>query len=244
MHRQGFSTKNIEYFERDFLEHLGVINSSNLETSNLGNLRLFHLRGLPKFWETKNPGYLTKIMENIVAGLYEGEIPILFSAFGGQTGLEIIFGTWNTDPNKIENISEILQSSLQSSLHGLEIKQIPENRLQNKLDILPYTGLLTGTPSETTENQRETPDIDTLMRGISNTNCGLSIIAHPMKNTEINQLFSMTLNEIRIILESERHSGQENPTVRQYKNLLEKYLEKLQTSKSQGLWSSTIYLHA
>jgi len=244
MHRQGFSTKNIEYFERDFLENLGVINSSNLETSNLGNLRLFHLRGLPKFWETKNPGYLTQIMENIVAGLYEGEIPLLFSAFGGQTGLEIIFGTWNTDSNKIENLSEILQSSLQSSLHGLEIKQIPENRLQNKLDILPYTGLLTGTPSDTTENQRETLDIDTLMRGISNTNCGLSVIAHPMKNTDINQLFSMALNEIRIILESERHSGQENPTVRQYKNLLEKYLEKLQTSKSQGLWTSTIYLHA
>ena len=245
MQRQGFSTNNIEYFERDFLDKLGeIIQTSSLQNDKLGTLDLFHLKGMPKFWETKNTDLLNQVMENMVSGLYEGNIPIIFSAFGGKAGLEIIFGTSKSNSANLENNSEILFTSIESSFHGIEIKKIPDNYIQNKLDTLQYAALVTGTPTDQSENQGKTLDLDVLMRGISDKNCGFTVIASPMKNTEINQLFSMVLNEIRIILESERHSGQENPTVRQYKNLLEKYLEKLQTSKSQGLWTTTVYLHS
>ncbi len=245
MHRQGFSTTNIEYFERDFLDQIeGKIDTSSLRMNALDNLKLFHLKGMPKIWETDNIDFLHQVMENTVAGFYEGDIPIIFSVFGGESGLEIIFGTWGTDKPRSENDSKILYSSLVSSLHGLDIKEINESKIKEKTANLPYTGLLTGTPSDLTLNKGNTRDFDSLMRGIYNKKSGITVIATPMKNSAITNLFGIVLNEIRIILESERHSGQENPTVRQYKTRLEKYLEKLQTSKSQGLWTTSIYLHA
>jgi hypothetical protein len=245
MHRQGFSTKNIEYFERDFLDETeGRIDTSSLSINALENLKIFHISGIPKFWEPQNIIFLYQVMENTVAGFYEGNIPLIFSAFGGESGLEIIIGTWGFDKSISESNSNILHSTLISSLYGLDIKPITENKIKNNLSKQPYTGLLTGTPSDILENKGKTLDYDALMRGISDKTSGISIIAYPMKNTDITNLFSMVLNEIRIILESERHSGQENPTVRQYKARLEKYLEKLQASKSQGLWSTTVYLHA
>lgn len=72
MHRQDFSTKNIEYFERDFLDQIGgKIDTSRLNTNTLENLNLFHLKGMPKFWETKNINFLNLVMENTIAGFYE-----------------------------------------------------------------------------------------------------------------------------------------------------------------------------
>jgi hypothetical protein len=243
MQRQGFSTKNIEYFERDFLDQTGVIQTSSLRINNLGNLDLYHLKGISKFWENEAPHLLNQVIENMVSGFYEGDLPIIFSAFGGKTGLEIYFGTSNTENSRLADKSEILKSSLTSSLYGLELFEVDESNLHAKISEQKYFGLLTGTPSEQSI-EGKMPDLDILMRGISDKNCGISVIAAPMKNSEINNLFSMVLNEVRIILESERHSGQENPTVRQYKILLEKYLEKIQISKSQGLWSTSIFLHA
>ena len=70
MQRQGFSTKNIEYFERDFLDQTGTIDASSLRINNLGNLSLYHLKGMPKFWEIKDTNILNRVMENIVSGFY------------------------------------------------------------------------------------------------------------------------------------------------------------------------------
>ena len=157
MHRQGFSTKNIEYFERDFLDQIeGKIDASSLRINALDNLKLFHLKGMPKFWETDNIDFLNLVMENTVAGFYEGNIPIIFSAFGGESGLEIIYGTWGTDNPRSENNSKILYSSLESALHGLDIKEINENKIRENRANLPYTGLLTGTPSDLTLNMGKT----------------------------------------------------------------------------------------
>jgi hypothetical protein len=242
MHRQGFSTKNIEYFERDFLDQIVKVDSANLNIKSLENLELFRLTGIPRFWG-KNDDPLNLVMENTIAGFYEGNIPIVFSVFGGKTGLEIFFGTWSSNQVKSENNSKILHSSLESSLHGLIFFKIHENKIDGKSGNLPYTGILTGSPSDLS-NSKVTMEFDSLMRGIFDKNCGITVIAQPMNSELLNNLFIIVLNEIRIILDSERHSGQENPTVRQYKTRLEKYLEKLQESKSQGLWATSVYLHA
>ena len=111
MQRQGFSTKNIEYFERDFLDQTGTIEASSLRINSLGNLSLYHLKGMPKFWEIKDSNILNRVMENIVSGFYEGDIPIIFSAFGGKTGLEIIFGTSDIEKSRLDNNSQILNSA-------------------------------------------------------------------------------------------------------------------------------------
>jgi hypothetical protein len=248
MQRQGFSPRNIQYFERDFLDQLrGVINSTSLNLKRLGNLRLFHIKGLPKFWgegreDSVSIGLVT---EDLVSGLFESGVPIFFSAFGKDGGLEIIYGTFAEEGLALNVNAEILKTCLESSFHGLDLSPIEVGELLSRLSDLSHMGIMTGAPSERIIQERfDFANIERLMRGISGRSCGFVVIGTPMGNEGVNSLFNMVLNEIRIILESERHVGQENPTVRQYKTLLEKYLEKLQRSKSQGLWVSNFFMYA
>jgi hypothetical protein len=184
-------------------------------------------------------------MEDLISGLNESKIPVLFSVFGDKFGLEIIFGTFTYNSLNASKSGEVLKICLKSSFHGLELKSIDRNYLRSKLDSYKYSGIMTGVPSEIIiGDMRKTADINRLMRGMYGRDCGFIVLGIPMENSNINSLFSMILNEIRIILESERHLKQENPTVRQYKSLLEKYLEKLQSSKSHGLWVSSFFMYA
>lgn len=248
MQRQGFSPKNIEYFEKDFLDQRnGLADSSSINVKRLDVLQLFHVKGLPNFWGEQKEESITigLVMEDLISGLFESRIPLYFSAFGKMGGLEIVYGTFADDNSALNNYAEILKTSLESSFHGLELDSIKEDYLDLKLANLNISGILTGVPSEKiAEGRLEFAKIERLMRGISGRNCGFVVIGIPMGNDAINSLFNMALNEIRIILESEKHMGQENPTVRQYKMLLEKYLEKLQMSKSQGLWMSSFFMYA
>jgi hypothetical protein len=249
MQRQGFSPRNIEYFERDFLDKMnGVVDSpQGISVKRLGNLQVFHVKGLPKFWGNRQEDSVTirLVMEDLVSGLFESGVPLFFSAFGKGGGLEIVYGTFSDDDLTLINNAEILKTCLESSFHGLEISSVKEDFLRFRIGDYKNTGLLTGVPSEKiVEGRLEYPSIERLMRGISGRDCGFIVIGVPMGNEMINSLFNMVLNEIRIILESERHIGQENPTVRQYKGLLEKYLERLQRSKSQGLWITSSFMYA
>jgi DNA helicase HerA-like ATPase len=248
MQRPGFSPKNIEYFERDFLDELNEKLSSNtLRLQSMGNKKLYHIKGLPKFWgeRSEDSVKIQHIIEDLVSGIFESKVPLIYSVFGGKEGLEVSYGTYNNDMNQLERQANILQTSLESSFHGIEIEALKSGYLERKLGQLAYAGILTGVPSETMiDGYLRTADIDRILRGISRRKCGFVVVGSPIENTEINSLNNMVLNEIRIILDSERHLGQENPMVRQYKALLEKYLEKLQRSKSQGLWISCFFMYS
>ncbi|MCJ7731543.1 DUF87 domain-containing protein, partial [Candidatus Bathyarchaeota archaeon] len=183
-------------------------------------------------------------MEDLISGFNESSLPLIFTVFGGDK-LEISIGTISPEPNSLRKKADILETSLRSSFHGVEIRVTEQDYLKKKLSDQYKAGLLTGVPSETViEGRIKSSDVDRLMRGISGRRCGLVVVAVPLEKPRISALYNMVLNEVRIIMDSEKHIGQENPTVRQYKTLLEKYLEKLQTSKSQGLWVSSTYLYA
>jgi hypothetical protein len=248
MQRQGFSPRNIQYFERDFLDQLrGVVNSNSLNVKSLGALRLFHVKGLPKFWGERRQDSISisLVTEDLVSGLFESGVPVVFSAFGKDGGLEIVYGTFSEDGSSLNVNAEILKTCLESSFHGLDLIPVEGKAMLSRLSTLKNVGVMTGAPSERIFQERiDFAKIERLMRGISGRACGFVVVGTPMGNEGINSLFNMVLNEIRIILESERHVGQENPTVRQYKTLLEKYLEKLQRSKSQGLWISNFFMYA
>ncbi len=248
MQSQGFFPRNIEYFERDFLDQMrGVVDSSGINVKGLGNLRLFRVKGLPKFWgERKEDSISIKhVMEDLVSGLFESRVPLFFSAFGKGGGLEIAYGTFTDDGPTLENKAEILKACLGSSFHGLELSPLEGDYLGSTLGGLQNTGVLTGVPSlREAEGRLEFANVDRLMRGVSGRGCGLAVVSVPMGNDDINSLFNMALNEIKIIMDAEKHVGQESPTGKQYKSLLEKYLDRLQRSKSQGLWSSSFFIYA
>jgi hypothetical protein len=248
MQRQGASPKNIEYFERDFLDHLnGNISVNTVQIQNVGAQMLFRVKGIPNFWgdQSDDSIKIQQVIEDLVSGVFESKVPLIYTVFRGNDGLQVSYGTHSNDPQLLERQANILKTSLTSSFHGIEIEQLSPEYLNGKLAEYNYAGVLTGVPSEAVKEEiLKTTNIERLLRGISRRNCGYLVLAHPMENKEINDLYNMVLNEIRIIQESERHSGQENPTAQQYKTLLERYLEKLQKSKSQGLWVSSFFMYS
>src|SRR5512136_2125044 len=113
MIRQGFSPKSIEYFERDFLDEVrGVVESKVLNLKALGSLRLFRVKGLPKFWGDRKEDSvsISVVMENLVSGLFESRVPLIFSVFGNNGGLEIVYGTFTDDESTLVNKAEILKT--------------------------------------------------------------------------------------------------------------------------------------
>jgi hypothetical protein len=248
MQRSGVSPKNIEYFERDFLDQLnGVISSDTLRLNGLGREKLYHIKGLPKFWGERSEDSIKiqQVIEDLVSGFFESQVPLIYSVFGGKEGLEISYGTFSNDTPLLEKHANILQTSLESSFHGIELEALEPGYLSERLNEYPHVSILTGVPSETViEGYLRTTDIDRLMRGMSRKNCGFIVVAIPLGNAEINNLYNMVLNEIRIILDSEKNIGRENPMAQHYKTLLEKYLEKIQRSKSQGLWIASLYMYS
>ena len=55
MSKQGFSTKHIEYLEKDFLDEFGgKITPSTVKTLSLGEPRLLKIKSLSSFWEMRD----------------------------------------------------------------------------------------------------------------------------------------------------------------------------------------------
>jgi hypothetical protein len=245
MQRQGATPNHIEYFERDFLDRIPLVLVDSLSVEGLGEKKLYRVDGLPRFWGPREEDSvkIQQIIEDLVSGIYESKVPLIYSVFGGEDGIEVSYGTFQSEINQLEKQASILRTSLNSSFHGIQIKDLQPKYLEEKLRAYVTSGLLTGVPSEiVTDGMIRISDMDRLLRGISRRDCGFIVVAKPMGNLRINNLYNMVLNEVRIILEVERHQGQESPVVRRYKTLLEKYLEKLQKGKSQGLWISSFFI--
>ena len=247
MHRQSFSPQHIEYFERDFLDNYGgVLEDSALQTTRLGNTDFLRIRGLASFWELKQRDIFTLrlLMEDIISGLYESNVPFIFSVLGTENDVEIIMGVY-CDAKPTDSNMNILTSALTNSFHGVEIESLPSDYLQQKVATYQKCGLLTGTPSEKKIDGRITvSNIERLLRGAYGKNCAYIVVASPLDNKSINILYNSILNEMRIIIDTEKHLKQENPTGRRYTELLGEYLKKLQTAKAQGLWNTVTLLYA
>ena len=174
MQRQAASPKNIEYFERDFLDLLnGSINVNTIQIQNLGAQRLFQIKGIPNFWGDRSDDSIKiqQVIEDLVSGVFESKVPLIYTVFRGKDGLQISYGTHSNDPPQLEKQANILRTSLTSSFHGIEIETLSPQYLDGKLAEYTQAGVLTGVPSETiTEGILKTTNIERLLRGISRRN--------------------------------------------------------------------------
>ena len=250
MSRPSFSTAHIEYLEKRFLDQLdGKIDLSHLKTLGLGASSLLKIKGMSNFWELREEKIvsLRLFMEDIISGLHEAGIPLIFAIFGGLEKVEIVMGTATQAAQEAENGLKIIKTSLQSSFQGIELEEQPPNYLKSLLENFEFSGLVTGISTEKAGTERMGAEqIERLLRGLYGKDYGYLVLATPAKKAEINNSYNSVLNELRIIIEeqarSEKGAGLEVPIAKRYKELLEVYLNKLQSAKNQGMWHTQIFL--
>ena len=245
MNKQSLSTIHIEYLERDFLDNLGKIDTSSLNITGLKEVSFLKINGISNFWELHKEKIISLrlFMEDIISGLFEGSIPLLFVIFGKVDKVEIIIGTFADEGHTAKNNLEIIKTSFKSSFQGIDIEEQSSEYLKKNIDNFNFSALVTGTPSEKIGTEKiGTEQIERMIRGLYGREWGYIVFANPTKNSEINMLFNSVLNEMRIVINFEKSSGMESPIGKRYKELLQVYLNKLQLAKSQGLWHTAIFL--
>lgn len=248
MNRQAFSTAHIEYLGKDYLDQLeGKINVSSLDISKLGEVRFLRIHKISSFWELYKEIFmpLRMYMEDIISGLHEGNIPLLFAIIGEKNKVEISIGTFTEEGRPVESHLKTIKTALKSSFQGIEFEEQASDYLKNHIDSFSASALITGTPTEKIgENKEGVEQIERLIRGLYGREWGYLAIAKPTRNREINGLYNSILNEMRILLDTEKSTGIESPISKRYKELLQVYLDKLQQAKAQGMWHTALYLYS
>lgn len=246
MEQTNISTHHIEYLEKDFLDIVGKkIDSSILQMYGVGEIKCLKITGITKFWDIhkENAISLRFLMEDVISGLYESAIPIVFGVFGRRDSVEINLGTYDHSDYSTDANLEIIKTSLQSPFQGIEIEQQHPGYLKDIINHFECHSLLTGTPAENEKKEKiELEKIERLIRGLHGRDWGYLVMAHPVENSEINNLFNIVLYENKFIIDSEKSLKLESPIGKRYKQLLNVYLNKLQVAKSAGMWHTTIYL--
>jgi hypothetical protein len=253
MTQPHFSTSHIEYFGKDFLDsYERKIDSSSLTISFLKNIRFLKIKSVSNFWESLYGKQLAPhvFMEDILSGLCEENIPLVFAIIGDTDEIEVLVGSFADTEEKTIHHLKLIKTSLQSTFQGIEIIEFLEAAFNNRIAKFNISGLLTGSPGkdkvlhQTNGNTIDTEQIERLIRGLYGQRWGYMVIAKPGTNNEVNHLYNKVLNEMRIIINTEKGTDSESPVGKRYKKLLETYLDKLQKAKSQGLWHCTVFLFA
>jgi hypothetical protein len=241
---QNATTVQIEYLEKDFLDELhGKIIFSNLRTAPVGETRFVKICGIASSWVLSDGKgmSLRLFMEDIISGLYEGNIPLIFGIFGMKDKVEVTIGTFSGDGRQAEKNLEIIKTSLAASFEGIELQEQTADYVNEKTANFQYSGLVTGTPAEKVGvEKKEVEQIERVIRGLYGREYGYLVVATPTNNTEVNDLYNSVLNEMRLYCNSQK--CMDSPIAKRYKKLLENLLNKLQLAKSQGLWHSAIFI--
>jgi len=248
MSKQSFSTKHIEYLEKDFLDELGGrIDPSSFKGKDLGIDSLLKVKGLSSFWELSDEkvASLRLFMEDIISGLHEAEIPLIFGIFGGAEKVELVIGTTTGDSPNEESHIRIVKTSLKASFQGIDLEDQPNGSLEDRLRDFKFTGLVTGTSTGKVGSEKVgVEQVDRLIRGLYGRDYGYLVTAVPANKGEIDELYNSVLNEMRIVQDSEKSIGMESPIGKRYSELLSFYLNKLQLAKNQGMWHTLIYIYS
>ncbi len=225
MEKQTFSTAHIEYLEKDFLDTLhGKIDPSSLNISKLEEVRFLKISGISNFWELDKGKIISLrlFMQDILSGLYEGGIPLIFAIFGRTDKVEILLGT-HGDGNRAEDGLGTIRTALKSSFQGIELKEESRESLKKNIEGFGFCSLVTGTPAEKEESEKVgVEQIERMIRGLYGREWGYLVIANHATNSEINSLFNLVMNELRIVMNSEKSLGMESPIGKKYKELLPK----------------------
>jgi len=258
----SFSTKHIEYIERNYLDGAqGKVGETSLDflMPDTDSIRVVKILGILRFWEQYEEKIVTLryLMEDIAAGLYAEKTPLIYLIIGEPPKINLFIGTYQIEhssnrtlPTPDESLST-LKVSLQSAYPGIDflkeqrgddlfIYDLPH--LQDMINTLNYAGIVMGTPTtKVGTDEIGVEQIERLIRGMWGTKWGYMVIAMPVDDQDVIKLYNSTLNELRIVADEEESCGMQSPISVKYKELLNVFLKKIEVGKTRGMWHTAVY---
>lgn len=260
----AYSTAHIDYLQRcsfldplrGFVEPFGPSDAVGIPSAE--QLRLLRIHGLTRqaLKQTVNQAYLSsKLMEDVVAGLYDLKIPIIYAILGTLDRVNIHIGTyrdteshWPNDAKSkgsLHNDISVLKSALEGIFPGVMLEECSDlevNQIYRFIISCQSFGLMTGIPTskpgtETTELEQ----IERLIRGMFNTSWGYTVIAKPYPDRLSTDRSNQSLTELRKVQDAIMSSA-ENPIAKRYADLLELNVKRLTMARVQGLWRTAAYI--
>jgi hypothetical protein len=250
----SFSTKHIDYLERNYLDDLnGEIKDINLDfrIPNPENICLLKVLGISKLWEphVEEVASACYVMTDVLAGLYGEKIPFVYILIGGATRFDLCIGTYvEVDKSSKSGLTvneslETIRTTLCSAYPGIDLKEKEFSNIQKKIESFSFVGLVTGTPTIKVGTEKMgVEQIERLMRGLYGRNWGYIVVASPLEEKDVNSFYNTTLNEMRIVMDAQTSAKTDSPIAERYMELLKVHLEKVTIGKSQGMWHVATYI--
>lgn len=249
----SFSTKHIGYLERDYLDSLqGKVeeNIGDFFVPEADSIRFVKVVGISKSWEQYKEKIISLryLMDDTIAGLYGEKIPLIYLIVGEPSKVNVFVGTYpNKDggsgiSQKSDGNLSALTTSLKSSYPGIDLVELDENNLQEVIESFNFAGIIMGTPTAKVGTEKiGVEQVERLIRGLYGTNWVYMVIAKPVVESEIVKLFNSILKEQQIVANAEKRANMTSSIADNYQELLGILLDKLELSKTQGMWHTAIY---
>lgn len=248
----NFTTKHIGYLERDYLSAKSIefsdLNNS-IKSINIDSSCFIKVSGISTLAEEALP----ELMKDVYAGLHSERISLTYILEGTDSKVNLYIGGHQTSARSSQSATvahslSTLITILQSIYPGIELNtlvQEDEKLLMETLKgTLPFYSMAVGTPTiKKVTPKNALGQIDRLIKGLypstSNSKWVYSVTADPIEDLEINRIYNITLNELRILNDSSISATNKSPIAERYTDLLKAFLEKVEGGKSLGLWNIT-----
>jgi hypothetical protein len=250
----SINIRHIDYIERSFVEGQRTIDAAKLHWFSLQKLPnkltgIISLPGVGSFKQSNlSSSPLTQRMEDLLAGAYGIKQSIVYGIVGDTQEVRLFAFTFTYSQSGFQDSfasQNIVDSLLQSAYPGIELQA--QSTLSSYISHdLPYIGIVTGTPTLSNAAPPESNQIDRLIQALYGRKWAYIVTAHPLLASEYQSLSLDTLAELEQINNTEQSANLKRPRPinDKYRILLEKFWDKLQTGKSNGLWQSIGYIFA
>jgi hypothetical protein len=246
----GFSTSHIAYIGRSYLD---VVHSIQLNGScsypQQGSLGLTYVKSLP-FANQEKTSELKTHWIDLFSGVFGLGASIGYLIIGVPNSVSLFLATASHQGQvKRAAYGSPLKTLLTSSFPGGDFKELLQAGQSNSSSLpqlirdLPYGALITGTPAGLSGQQTAVGlPIDRLIRALYGRCWAYGVVAQPMNLQAIQALNNAALAEFYDIANAERSANAASAIADKYRQLLNRFWQKLQIGQSQGLWQVASYI--
>lgn len=226
-----------------FIEDGGVVPYSSMQS--FANMRYFRILGMAR--DDKTSDGLDSIL-NLLRGIAIEGIEIQFIVLGDSYYTYVLVGTTDT-------YFDILKKMYVATYDGIEITDVNENILKNKLRKCSYGGAVCGYPSVAEDEiaHLQSNLLDTLNLGMAGESWCFCISAKAVQSQQTEELCQVIRDELQVVSPCVRKSisGQglsENEQTekidydaKEYQDKLECLLQKMNYARLDGGWRASVF---
>jgi len=224
----SFSTKHIDYIERNFLDEFSreiETDKFNFRVPEPGSIRFVKILGISRLWEHRKEEVASAryVMADVLAGLYGEKIPFIYLLICRGTSFDLYIGTYEEESIggrsglTVDDAINTVQITMRSAYPGIDLENGKLSVVKESIEPFDFVGLVTGTPTTKVGTEKMgVEQIERLMRGLYGRNWGYMVLASPLEERSVASLHNVTLNEMRVVVDAQTSAGTRNPIAERY----------------------------